>query len=929
MNDAGRSVRSIAELVDEALDLSVDARAEWLRSLRATAPAVADEVARVFEREPELDARGFLGGEGLRTAEAEAPSLEGRRLGAYSLVRPLGRGGMGAVWLARRSDGRFDGEVAIKILNLSLLDPVGRERFRREGDTLARLAHPNIARLLDAGVTPLGQPYLVLERVDGERIDDYCDAHRLGPEARLRLFRQVLSAVAHAHAHFVVHRDLKPSNILVTADGSVMLLDFGIAKLLEPDVGAAERTELTDAAGTLLTPGYAAPEQATGAPITAATDVYALGVLAYLLLSGAHPTGTEASPAPTRLRQLLDRDPPPLASAVAPAAAELRSTSLLKLRKLFAGDLGTIVSKALEKDPVRRYPTAAALRDDLDRYLRHEPIRARPASRGYRARMFVRRNRLPVTLGAAVAATLVGATAITWNRMIEARRQRDEAHAQRDRALFEARRATAASGFMQTMLSTVGPTGRALTPTELLDEARTLLERDFAAEPAFAARMLVELSSHYAQLAQASTTRELRLRAVDLAQRSGDREALALASCALASVAGPSGVAGDPVEHLRTARAVLRGVRVDAIEPRLACLIAESRVAGWAGETDSATALARRAIALAESSGDTVSQRYIDALDALEAALTATGDVRQRLGIAGRRAAVYTRIGRGNSLGRLAALRDEADALMGLGEYRQADSAFALLAPIAAQVDSAFYENFVMIQAATLADILGRPAEALAVFDAHLQVARRLQQRDRARWLLLQRITSLIALGRVPEAEASYAAALHLTGRDGSSLARRAELDVAHGRFREGFIGYLGALELYGFPEMQTPHRSNRLITRAARAALLAGNPVAADSLAHHALELLRRLGQDERRSGEMGLAMLTRARAHLARGDSAEALHWARLAIPPLTFGFGENTTLTEEATTLTARLQRVFASSRFPPPQGGAGPARRWESE
>jgi serine/threonine-protein kinase len=710
----------------------------------------------------------------------------------------------------------------------------------------------------------------------------------------------------------VVHRDLKPSNILVTADGTVTLLDFGIAKLLEPDVGAAERTELTDAGGTLLTPGYAAPEQVTGSPITAATDVYALGVLAYLLLTGVHPAGMEAGPAHARLRQLLERDPPPVAEAVAPAAAELRSTSLPKLRRLYAGDLGTIVAKALEKDPARRYSTAAALRDDLDSYLRHEPIRARPASRGYRVRMFVRRNRLPVTLGAAVVVTLVAATAVTWNRMIEARRQRDEAHAQRDRALFEARRATAASGFMQTMLSTVGPNGRALTPTELLDEARTLLERDFAAEPAFAARMLVELSSHHAQLAQASATRELRLRAVELAQRSGDREAVALASCALAGVAGLPGAGPDPVEQLRTARAALRGVRADAVEPRLACLIAESRVAGQTGATDSAIALARRAIALAEASGDTASQRYIDALDALEAALAATGDVRQRLGIAGRRAAVYTRIGRGNSLGRLAALRDQADALMGLGEYRQADSAFALLAPIAAQVDTAFYENFVMIQAATIAEILGRPSEALAVFDAHLQTAQRLQQRDRMRWLLLQRITSLIAVGRIAEAEASYASALLLTAPDGSSAARRAELDVAAGRFREGFSGYLGALEQYGFPEMTTPHRSNRLITRAARAALLAGDPVAADSLTHHALRVLRRLGQDERRSGEMGLAMLTLARAHLARRDSAEALRWARRAVPPLTFGFGEDMAVTKEAVAFAMRLQRVFASSQ-----------------
>ncbi len=913
MTTPGPTVRSLAGLVDEALDLTPEARAEWLRALRVTAPDTADEIARLFEREADLDARGFLSGRGALPGETEAPSLAGHRLGAYTLVRPLGRGGMGAVWLARRSDGRYEGEVAIKILNLSLVDPVGRERFRREGSTLARLAHPNIARLLDAGVTALGQPYLVLEHVDGERIDEYCDRRQLGPEARLKLLRQALSAVAHAHAHFVVHRDLKPSNILVAAGGHVTLLDFGIAKLLEPDGGGAERTELTDAGGTLLTPEYAAPEQVTGAPVTAATDVYALGVLAYVLLAGAHPTAADINPGPGRLRLVLDRDPPALSSAVSPASAAARATSPAKLRKLYAGDIGTIVSKSLEKDPARRYPTAAALRDDIDSYLRHEPIRARPAGRAYRARKFLRRNRILVLLSTAVVMTLVAATAVTWNRMLEARRQRDLAEIQRDRAVFEAQRATAANGFMQTLLSTVGPTGRPLTPTELLDQARVVLERDFAAEPAFAARMLIELSSHHAQLAQGYTTRELRLRAADLAIRSSDPEAVALAFCALASDATTPGAVADPAPHIRRAREALRGVRADATEPRLACLTAESRVAAHAGAADSAVVLARRAIALAESSGDTVSQRYIDALGALETVLLATDDVRQRLTIAGRRAAVYARIGRGNSLGRLAALRDEADALMGLGEYRQADSAFARLAPIASQVDSAFYENFVMIQFATLAEILGRPAEALAVFDAHLQSAQRSQHRDRMRWLLLQRVTSLIALGRIAEGEASYASAVRLAaGPDGLSAARRADLDLAGGRLREGFLGYLGALTQYGFPEMQTPHRSHRLITRAARAALMAGDPLAADTLAHHALRLLRRLGHDERRSGEMGMAMLILARAHLARRDSAQAVRWVRLAVPPLTFGLGENMPATREAIALVARLEGALALRR-----------------
>ena len=198
---------------------------------------------------------------------------------------------MGTVWLARRSDGRYEGQAAVKLLNLALLDPVGSERFRREGTLLARLNHPNIARLLDAGVADGGQPYLVLEYVEGSRIDRYCDERRLSPEARLRLFLDVLVAVSHAHANLIVHRDLKPSNILVTRDGTVKLLDFGIAKLLQEEQSDAGVSTLTDAGGRAMTPEYAAQEQIRGEPVTIATDVYTLGVLLYGLLAGRHPAG--------------------------------------------------------------------------------------------------------------------------------------------------------------------------------------------------------------------------------------------------------------------------------------------------------------------------------------------------------------------------------------------------------------------------------------------------------------------------------------------------------------------------------------------------------------------------------------------------------------------------------------------------------------
>jgi len=233
-----------------------------------------------------------------RPALLREASMAGQTVGSYTVERELGQGGMGSVWLARRTDGRFEGFVAIKFLNAGLTARGGPERFAREGSILARLAHPNIARLLDAGVAGGGsQPYLVLEYIDGLPIDRYCEARALDLAARVRLFLDVLAAVAHAHNRLILHRDLKPSNILVTAAGEVKLLDFGIAKLLDDATVPAAATELTQMAGRAFTLQYAAPEQLQGGDVATATDVYALGVLLYVLLGGVHPTtGSTTAP---------------------------------------------------------------------------------------------------------------------------------------------------------------------------------------------------------------------------------------------------------------------------------------------------------------------------------------------------------------------------------------------------------------------------------------------------------------------------------------------------------------------------------------------------------------------------------------------------------------------------------------------------------
>jgi serine/threonine-protein kinase len=293
-------------------------------------------------------------------------------VGSYTLDRLIGHGDMGSVWLAHRSDGRCDGEVAVKVLNAWLLGRAGEERFRREGHLLAKLQHPNIARLIDAGVSDTGQPFLVLEYVRGQPFGQYCDVGRLDVRARIELFLDALAAVTHAHSRLVIHRNLKPANILVTDTGALKLLDFGIAQLISTDRVYERPTQLGK--GPRI-PTYAAPEQITGDEVGTASDVYSLGVLLYQLITGVLPYCPKRDTLGALEEEILT------ARAVIPSRAGFddsqafeRHTTEKRLRKILQGDLDAIVLTALKKEQTERYATAAAMADDLKRYLRSEPI---------------------------------------------------------------------------------------------------------------------------------------------------------------------------------------------------------------------------------------------------------------------------------------------------------------------------------------------------------------------------------------------------------------------------------------------------------------------------------------------------------------------------------------------------------------------------
>ena len=402
--------QALSPYLDQALALTDDARAAWLSSLREQDPALAAQLGALLDEHRVLAQEGFL--ENRRWALPNSTGLAGQALGPYTLISQIGHGGMGSVWLARRSDGRFERKAAVKFVNIALAGRATEERFKREGSILGRLTHPHIAELLDAGISSDGQPYLILEYVDGPTIDQYCDQHKLDLEARVRLFLDVLSAVAHAHANLIVHRDIKPSNVLVTTGGEVKLLDFGIAKLLEGEGQTGAATLLTHEGGSALTPEYAAPEQLTGQPVTTATDVYALGVLLYVLLSGRHPAGSGLHSPAELVKAVLDLEPPRVSEATtadnSKLIAERRGATPDKLRRELRGDLDTIVGKALKKSPQERYASVTEFANDLQRYLKHEPISARPDTLAYRTAKFVRRNRTVVVLTATAIVLVIG-----------------------------------------------------------------------------------------------------------------------------------------------------------------------------------------------------------------------------------------------------------------------------------------------------------------------------------------------------------------------------------------------------------------------------------------------------------------------------------------------------------------------------------------
>jgi len=635
---------SLSPYLDQALAMTDDERGAWLLSLGEQNPTLAAQLRALLDEHRVLAEEGFL--EKGQFGLPNTAGLAGQSVGPYQLISQVGQGGMGSVWLAERSDGRFERRVAVKFLNVALVGRGGEARFKREGSILGRLRHEHIAELVDAGVSASAQPYLVLEYVEGDHIERYCDERKLDVEARVRLVLDVLAAVAHAHSNLIVHRDLKPSNVLVSRDGQVKLLDFGIAKLLEGEGQDGAPTLLTVEGGRAMTPEYAAPEQVTGAPVTTATDVYALGVLLYVLLTGQHPAGAGTRSAADLVKAIVDTEPTRPSEVVAPAKANAeqatsnagrRTTTPDKLSRLLRGDLDTIIAKALKKNPPERYASVTALADDLRRYLRHEPISARPDTPAYRTAKFVRRNRTAVALAAlAFAATLAGVA----GTLLQAHRART----QRDFAFHQLSRAERINNLNEFLLSDVAPSGKPLAVNELLDRATHIVEREHYDNAANHVELLISIGGQY--YGEEDNAKALRIleEAYQLSRGLQARSTRAKASCVLSWAMVRKG------DLARAEALVQEGLRELPNEAqfgldRVFCLLRGSDAADDSGNSKEALARAQAAERVLKESPVRSDLEELNVLTTLAGVYGSAGQLRESLAAFERASGLLTNLG--------------------------------------------------------------------------------------------------------------------------------------------------------------------------------------------------------------------------------------------------------------------------------------------
>jgi serine/threonine-protein kinase len=775
MNDPSERWQRIARWFDELAELDATARAARLAAIAGEDAAAAAEVAALLDADAQE--HGLLESDALDAiptliASAESTTADGRA-GPYRLLEAIGEGGMGTVFLAERSDGSYDARVAVKLIKRGMDSVAIVRRFLRERRILARLAHANIVRLIDGGLSGDGRPYYVMEYVDGRTITAHAAAAALGVRERVALVVKVARAVAYAHAQLVVHRDLKPSNVLVDAAGEPHVLDFGIAKLL----GESEDAALTSTGMRVLSPAYAAPEQVLGEPIGTATDVYALGLMLCELLTGQLPCRRRGT-TPQQLVQEILHETSARASTLAAQLSSERAAEIYgsriepsALSRTLTGDLDLIIATSLRREPERRYSTAAAFADDLARWLENRPIVARGESRAYRLRTFARRHRVGVAAAALVAISLVaGLGAAVWQASI-ARSEARRADAERAHAERQLARSERVKDFILALFREQDPIARAKatarSPIDLIRDGVAAVDISLAGEPELQADLLRDLGEIQLNLDDRAGGEATLKRALDLATKrendGGNAAAETLAAYADAvyatgDIAKAAALFRDGVERLRATHG--------ADDPKTAH--AESRLATIemvGGHYDEAEHLARHAIGV---------YRKIYGGESAELApiLSTLGNIQQETG-------------------------HLADALDTYGE------ALAIVT----RIDGGEHVRTVTLRA-RIGDVhrsLRRFDDALASYDAALRIERAQLPPDHAiiggtliRLGDLQR-----RMGRYDDADRSFAESLTILGKGATSgqyaqaLQFHGDLAKAQGRFDVAIERYRASFEAF------------------------------------------------------------------------------------------------------------------------------------
>ena len=824
------SWQAFSTLLDRALELPPSERLAWLEALGAEHEPLKPALRSVLQRSAGVEAHDWLDTLPHTSAAATAPDDSPLRpnalVGPYRLLRELGVGGMGAVWLAERADGTLKRQVALKLPRATWTRGLA-ERMARERDILASLEHPNIARLYDAGTDAQGRPFLALEYVEGKPIDLYCRERALNTKARLALLLQVARAVAFAHSRLVIHRDLKPSNILVTADGQVRLLDFGIAKLMEGD--RTQETQLTQLAGQALTLDYASPEQIRGEQIGTASDVYSLGVVSYELLAGAKPYKLKR-PSAAQLEEAIAAIDAPLASAIATDAAAKRELK---------GDLDAILNQALKKNPNERYATIDALALDIESHLAGHRVVARPDSLAYRITRFARRYRIPLIAGAialAIFALAIGVGAAMLLALVLAAGlgvtlwQAHAARRERDRALRLAERQEGVLSFLNMLITDAARGGQALTAEQLLKRSEALIGPELESDAEVHAMVLSMISASMQTLGNSA-------------------EALRLSERALTLVRG---------EHDAD---VLDGI-----------VITRALAVGWAGRYAEArgaleTVLARPDLFAARRTEAHLYLAHLaNANNGAEAALHhAEAALRSLRGTHGQsrklEASIRSSLGAAYSLhGRMAEADDQfATAYARLQELGQGASTHAVT----------LLNNWSVINQ--------RAGDARRAFELAERALELAGVEGRSPFLLMNRARALEDQGRIDEADVGYCEAEKLAVERATvpALAAaylgQASVFVVRGDLDNARAKMARADEAFAKLSATHPHRITWLWIEG-RLALAAGDPAAAQTAFEQAIAAAPQ--QATAVTARLGLAEVA-----LARGESTAALDLARAA--------------------------------------------------